>query len=289
MQRTDGRKYFIVKHPLDALEALPNFIWNSGEPKNHLPKGFGQVKRGDRWIGFAHTTTDARERPLSLITGFFECTREARYGKIPKKALSTCIRGETEAWQIEGKACGLQPNQPVGVPPIDDLLGRTTFNQATLVSINAKEFAKIRDYTRRHEFHPGKIPLLGREPKCEQEVLAVVVCGHKKLGIERIVRVQTRFPDLLVKIKGKAEEVHLELEVYSKGFLGHGHDRQVDKKGRFPKKTGKNADKKPVAILCWIDNEKSSTLNVKGRKVKDCVHRVYELQSLIREGRKIRW
>jgi len=289
MPRSADRKYFIVKHPLDALEALPNFIWVSNAPESDIPKGFRHIKEGDRWIGFAHTTSDARERPLSLITGFYECTRKARFGKIPAKALRTCINGETEAWLIEGKACGRQPDRPVGVPPIDDLLKRRAFNQIMLVPINAKEFASVRDYTLGHEFNPEKIPFLGREPKSEQEVVAMVVSGHKELGIERIVRVQTRFPDLLVKLKGKADEVYLELELYSKRFLTHGHAEQVDKTGRFPKKTGKKADKKPVAVLCWIDNEKSPTLKKEGRKVKDCVHRVYELQSLIREGRKIRW
>lgn len=280
MSRSDARKYFIVKHGLDAFEALPNFIWNGIDPER-MPKDFGRIKKGDRWIGFAYTTSDARERPLSLITGFFECTREARFGKIPSKALPVS-GGATRCWLIEGKPCGRQPDQPVGVPPIDDLLNRRTFAQTTLVTVTDKEFKDIRDYTLSHEFNPVKIPFLGREPKCEQEVVAVVVSGHKELGIERIVRVQTHFPDMLVKIKGKAEEVHLELELYSKSFLTHGHARQVDNKGRFPRKTGKNADKKPVAILCWIDNTKSGVL-------KPYVHRVYELQSLIREGRKIRW
>ena len=282
MPRSDSCSYFIVKHPLDALEALPNFIWVSNAPKRAIPRGFRHIEKGDRWIGFAHTTSDARERPLSLITGFSECTRKARFGKIPGKALSSCIMGETEAWLIEGKACGRQPDRPVGVPPIDDLLKRRAFNRTMLVPITAKEFANVRDYTLSHEFDPGKIPFLGREPKCEQEVLAVVVSGHKELGIERIVRVQTHFPDLLVKIKGKAEEVHLELELYSKSFLAHGHAQQVDKKGRFLGKTGGKADKKPVAVLCWIDNAKNEAL-------KPYVHRVYELQTLIREGKKIRW
>lgn len=288
MPRSKGRNHFIVKHDLASLEALPNFIWNTGESRHQRPRGYGQVKRGDRWIGFAYTSSDRRERPLSLVTGFFECTNEAKYGSIPAKGRRACLFGESEAWMIEGKARGPQPDRPVGVPPINDLLRKRTFNQATLVSITPDEFEHIRDYVLSHQFDPKRIPLLGREPKCEQEVVAMLARGHSELGIQRILRVQTRFPDLLVKIQGKAEEVHLEVELYSKSFLVHGHHKQLDKKGLFPKVCRK-ADKRSVAVVCWIDNERSPTLVENGRKVRDCVSRVFELQSLIRDRRKIRW
>jgi len=255
MTRFRDRKYFIVKHPLDALEALPNFIWNSYEQKSKTPRLFARVKEGDRWIAFAYTTSDARERSLSLITGFYECTRKARHGKIPKKALSSCTKGETEAWLIEGRDCGQQPGEPVGVPPINDLLNRQSFNMATLVPISAQEFEKIRTYTLKAELNPDIIPFLGREPKSEQELVALVSNSYEKLGIERIVRVQTRFPDFLVKIKGKADEVFLELELYSKNFLAHGHARHSNEKGCFPIKSERNTEKKPVEVLCWIDND----------------------------------
>jgi len=181
---------------------------------------------------------------------------------------------------IEGKRYGEQPGQPVGVPPIDELLRRRTFKGQTLVPIkDGKEFERVRDYTLDHELDPGDIPFLGREPRNEQEVLAVVICCHQRLGIEKILRVQTAFPDLLVKLRGRAESVHLELETYSKSFLLHGHDGQVCNR-QF--KTDENAEKKPVGVLCWINNEK-------GGKLENCVHRVYELQQLIRDKEKIRW
>jgi hypothetical protein len=160
---------------------------------------------------------------------------------------------------------------------------------ATLVPITAKEFESIRAYIRNHEFDPNRVPFLGREPRNEQEVLALIVSCHAEFGIEKIVRVQTRFPDLLVKLKGKADEVHLELELYSKNFHAHGHSKDLDELGRFPKKFSKTISKKSVAVLCWIDNEKRPALKKNGPKVRDCVHRVYELKTLIRERRKIRW
>ncbi len=272
----NDRKYFFVKHGLDAFQVMPNFIWRTGERKE--PSAFRRVKKGDRWIGFAYTTSDLRERPVSQITGFFECIREARFEDLPKKAREP---GCKMAWMIEGSPFGKQPRQPVGVPPIDELLERKTFKGQTLVPIlDAKEFERIRDHTLQHELDPNDIPFLAREPRNEQEVLAVVLCCHKQLGIEKILRIRTAFPDLLVKLKGKSESVHLELETYSKSFLLHGHEQQVCNR-QF--KTDQADEMKPVGILCWIDNAKSNQV------LRKCVHKVYELQQLIRDGQKIRW
>jgi hypothetical protein len=174
---------------------------------------------------------------------------------------------------IEGRACGKQPRNPLGVLPIDDLLQRPHFKQGTLVPISEAEFQHVQEKALARQFDTRKISLLGREPRCEQELLAAVVYGHEELGIERIMRVRKAFPDLFVKIRGHSQPVHLELEVYSGGFFSHGHDEHVDKR-RFEE------DGIPVALPCWIDNDE---------KVRRCVHRVYELQSLIREGEKIHW
>jgi hypothetical protein len=174
---------------------------------------------------------------------------------------------------IEGEACGDQPMEPVGVEPIDDILGRTSWKNQTLVRISAEELHRIRQHTLSRQFDTKKIPLLGREPENEQEVLASVIYGHEELGIRNIIRVRKAFPDLLVQFDGSSEAVHLELEVYSGGFFSHGHNNFVSDR----KFTG---DGKPIAVLCWIDNKKD---------VKDHVHRVYELQSLIRENKKMVW
>ncbi len=136
------RSHFIVKHGLDSLKALPNYVWRTDQGPNECPRGFGQVKLGDRWISFAYTTSDRRERTLSLITGFYECTQEKRYGSIPLTAekLDEIADGKRMAWLIEGKEYKQQPREPVGVPPIDDLIRRRTFKQATLIPITAEEF-----------------------------------------------------------------------------------------------------------------------------------------------------
>jgi hypothetical protein len=266
------RKHFIVKHGLDAFTALPNFVWQTGIDPKHVPHRYNQIKLGNRWVGFAYTTSDNQERSLSLVTGFYECTDEAIHRAIPASGCEVSD-GERKAWMIEGKAFGRQPRQPVGVLPINDLLGRQVWNNQGIIPISQDDFERIKEYALGHELNADRIPLLRREPRCEQELLAIVVSAHKKLGIKKIVRIQTAFPDMRAEIEEKSGEVHLELEVYSSGFFAHGHDKQVHNR-RYKK------DGRPVAILCWIDNDKS---------VRKHVHRVYELQSLIREGQTIRW
>jgi hypothetical protein len=270
--KQDARRYFIVKHGLDAFEKLPDFIWNTAEGPRHPPHRYKELRPGDRWIGFAYTTSDRGERPLSLVTGFSKCVKKASYGPIPREARDECEK----AWLIEGKRFGEKLRHPVGVPPIHDLLGKGVWNNQAITPITKEDFVKIEKYVRDHQFNPGSIPLLGREPHNEQELLAVVASGHKKLGIEKFIRLQTAFPDLLVKLHGKREEVHLELEIYSQSYRLHGHHKQV-RNCRCKK------DDKDVAILCWIDNDKRERL------LKGYVHDVYELQSLLREGKKIRW
>ena len=281
MSRTQPRQYWIVKHGYDALTVFPNYIWRTGEAKE--PESFRRVRKGDRWIGFAYTTSDARERPLSAITGFYECVNESRMQNIPWGRRGR-IGPHRKAWMIKGRALGWQPRTPVGVPSIDDLLERTTFKQTTFIKVSRQEFAKIRAEVKRRELDPHKIPLLGREPRYEQEVLAVVARGHEQIGIEKILRVRTAFPDLLVKLRGKAEPVHLELEVYSRSFLTHGHAKEVKTRNVYRELVEKKWEERPLAVLCWIDDAGRSRLRREGK-----VDRVFELQSLIRDGERIRW
>src|SRR5579872_56133 len=103
----DNRRYFIVKHGLDAFKELPKYIWRTSKGEDEVPHRFKQVRLGDRWIGFAYTTSDNRERPLSRVTGFFECVTEARYGDVPPSALGLPVsEGKARAWLIEGNYCG---------------------------------------------------------------------------------------------------------------------------------------------------------------------------------------
>jgi hypothetical protein len=186
---------------------------------------------------------------------------------------------------IKGKEYGKQPLCPVAVPPISDLLGRRVFNnQAITPGISAREFEHIREIALSRQFDTDSIPLLRRQPNCEQEVLSIVVAGHKQLGIKEILKVQTRFPDMLVNIGGN--EVWLELEVYSLDFRNHGHIEQLRRisKGKFKgKRDAKRGvdkdDDRPVAVLCWVDNDKDHALKNSVRGL-----RIFELQSLIRDS-----
>jgi len=262
------RKHFIVKHDLEAFSVLPNYIWRTDKSATEIPRGFSSVRPGDRWVGFAYTSNDKQEKRLSKITGFFECIKAARFGDVPPSSTE-----QGQAWLIEGKEFEEQPKSPVGVPPIDDLVGRKTFKQQALVAITDDEFSLIREYALSHQFDTKTIPLLGREPECEQEVVTLITHSHEKLGIAKILRVRTGFPDLLVQFDGNPSPVHLELELYSESFLSHGHkDHVTDKRC--------NKDGLPVAVACWIHNEP---------EVENHVHKVFELQDLLRTDKKMVW
>ena len=111
-----------------------------------MPRGFGRIKVGNCWIAFAYKKGDEDEQPLSQITGFFECTEEACYGDIPLAAIPIS-GGEVKAWMIKGKPSGEQPNRPVSVRSIDQLLGRRHFKGQAIVPISDREFGQIRKET----------------------------------------------------------------------------------------------------------------------------------------------
>ena len=277
MPRYKGRNHFVVRHDLASFQALPGFIWNSGAPPPpHTPPiGFPQVEKGDRWIGFAYTTGGVREKKASLVTGFYESVARApRYGLLTPKARASANR-KKRAWLIKGTAIGPLLTDPVVIPPLSSFLGENLFHRRTITRISKKQFEEIQTYTRNHKFSSEMIPGLKRDPRNEQEVLAIIASNPLQIGTTKIIRAQTRFPDTLVKLKGKAEEVHLELELYSSSFLNHGHERQV-RACRF------KGDGKPVGVLCWVDDDKNGN-------VKKHVHRIYELRDLLKNGNVIRW
>jgi hypothetical protein len=282
MPRYKGRNYFVVKHDLASFQALPGYIWNSGYSKGERPVGFRIVEKGDRWISFAYTTSGAREKAVSLVTGYYKCTKECRYGKLPPKPLAIA-EGKKGAWLIKGDSLCTPLPEPVVVPPLSSFLGKKLFHRRTITRISPAQFEKIRAYTIKHRFRSEKIPCLARHPRNEQEVLAIVASNPEQFGIRRIVRVQTRFPDMLVKLKGKADEVHLELELYSSSFLNHGHEKQVHHDRFRYKRYGKvRGDGRPVGVLCWINDDQDKV-------VERHVHDIFEIQDLLKHRKPIRW
>ena len=285
------RRHFIVKHNIEALEALPHCIWNSSYPESQVPHGYRKVRKGDRWIAFAYTAVKAdkpRDEKLSLITGIYECVSTAKFLKIPPRAEEDAGH-KGRAWFIKGEPIRPYMKDPLTVPSINTMLRRTSFGRTTLVPISKVEFERIREHVQKHRFDPSSIPLLHREPRCEQEVLAMIAYAHKKLGIERIERARTRFPDTLVKLQGKRGLVHLELELYAKSFLNHNHHHLVSRNGTFLDPKDKKVARWPVGVLCWIDDDKCSEKTKKRTRVRDYVSRVFELQGIVRDGTRIKW
>jgi hypothetical protein len=271
---------FIVKHGLEAFTVMPGLIWRSDILPPKKPKSFHQVKRGCRWIEFAYEKGDDCGQ-CSLITGFYECSQEMHYGKVPYGRATSKIPADwgwpEKAWMIDGIPYGSkQPQSPVEVPSINQMLGKTVVGPNTLVRITPKEFKHIRDKTLKVEAARRKIPLLGREPRYEQELLAIFAASYRTLGlgIDRIIDVRVAFPDVLVSIGGK--EVWLELEVDSLGFWNHWKDlRKIPgDKNRRQARRKVLADNRPVAVLCWVDNDKDRQL----RRSVYGLH-IHELQS----------
>jgi hypothetical protein len=289
MSESQDRQYFIVKHGRDAFTALPGYIWRTGLSEREVPRGFRQVHSGDRWIEFAYIVDEEHEERCSLVMGFHECVKEMWFGRIPVEKMPEGTDGwDEKAWMIEGRAFGKQPRCPVTVPSINDLLWKfrkkKVVGRTALIRVSAREFNHVRSEAFRLELDPRKIPMLEREPLCEQEVLSIVVAGYRRaLGIEEILRVQTHFPDMLVKIDGK--QVWLELEMYGSGFWQHWDDLRLlpgVRNRRVAKRREDPDDNRPVACLCWVDNDREHELKKSVRGL-----RVFELQSLLRTGQRI--
>ena len=248
---------------------------------------FSNVRRGDRWIAFAYIKDEDERKACAQVTGIYECTTVARHGTIPRHCRTRYWgRGwDGKAWMIQGRKFETQPIfGPVSIPPIDTILGRNVQKRATIIRLrNAHEFEAIRREVKKRAFDSTDVPVLKREPRNEQEVLAVVTGGFTQIGIKKILRIRTGFPDMLVQIGNR--QVHIELEYNSVSFKAHLPDlRKVrGQRHKLLAKLKDRSDRRPVAILCWLDGDKQ-------RKLADQVRnlRVFELQTLLRERRMIR-
>jgi hypothetical protein len=272
------RKYFVAKHDLASFLAWRGVIWRTGEAK--FPRGLKKIQVGDRWVAFAYIKDEDKRDKTQQVVGFYECVSVPdEREEIPPKPRSLSANNKF-AWAIKGKAIGRPLPYPVTVASINKLLRRKKlFSQQTLTPIHKGEFDRLRQEIRRLQLAPERIPLLNRDPRCEQEVVAILIAARKELGIERIDRVRTRFPDLRVKLAGKGGLVHLEVETYSSSFLLHGHQHQV--RGRILR-TDDKSEKLQVAVVCWNHDDD-------GGGVAACVHKVYELRELLQRKERIRW
>ena len=163
----DHRKYFIVKHGLDSLEALPAFIWRTGKEPDDMPRGYDKVGVGDQWIAFAFKDRDEQTRTLSHVTGFYECIATAQYRDIPPQALEISDE-ETKAWMIGGKRVDKALPEHVFIPGIEkvlreaDLLSKKLVPRVSIAEISRKQFEAIRRYVLDHIGDSKNIPLGGQ-------------------------------------------------------------------------------------------------------------------------------
>lgn len=284
MARYPGTNYFVVRHDLASLKLFPGRIWNStkSKPTSPPPIGFRQVEQGDQWIAFAYIKSDSDEKAVSEVTGIYECIgSKPSYSKLPQR-VATEVEA-TKAWVIEGRTVAPELSGTVVVPPLRHFLGKHFFNRKTITRITPEQFREIVGYVKQHRFNPTSIPGLHRDPRNEQEVLTIIASDPARFGIEKIIKVQTRFPDMKVKLKGKADEVHLELELCSSSFSNHGHAKHLCH-GRFVGTKKSKGDGNPVGVLCWLNDDEN---NAVGRHVN---HRIFELRDLLKHPKaRIRW
>lgn len=221
-------------------------------------------------MSYAYTTNNSRDHSVSAVTGFYECVQTCWYGQIPLSTANLVGRPK-QAWLIKGQEYDLQPSSPTEIPPIAEFLGRKMYHQSTLWTVSRDDFMRMRQEILNRQLDSSLIHPLGRPPNSEMELFAIVLANQKALGIERILKAQQAFPDLLVEIAGR--QIHIELERNSKSFMRHRHHEAMEN-GTY------KYDGRPVAILCWIDDDAVVRRYVRG---------VYEVSSLIRLGRKICW
>ena len=152
MKRLRKPKHFIVQHDLVSLNALPEFIWNTARH----PVPFDRVKKGDRWIAYAHIEDEVDEKRCRFVVGFYECTKLCERRPVPldeAKLVQLGYKKDQRAWMIEGKVYGEQPPKPVALPreennrhPIESFLEKRIFRNQTLIPIEPDEFERIRSY-----------------------------------------------------------------------------------------------------------------------------------------------
>ncbi len=153
------RQYFIVKHDLESFAAMPGFIWRTGLSEKKTPPGFGMVAEGDLWIEFAYIKDEENREHCSVITGFYECTNERWYGRIPVEegTLDREYWQDRRAHMIKGNRCeGYQPRHPVTVPSIRQMLGKNIQPRVAVARIGSRDFRIIREETRRRELDARK-------------------------------------------------------------------------------------------------------------------------------------
>jgi hypothetical protein len=268
--KTNPIKYFVVRHDLGSLGALPNYVWRTGLRKYEIPHRFRSIAKGSKWVSYAFEGDGHSSDRLRYVTGIYSCTKPCHYGPIP---LSASKRREwavnaSAAWLIKGSPVGEKLRHPVLVPTINHFFDSKGYDAVAIRPITKQEFDRICKYVFSHQLPPDEIPVLKREPESEQEVLAIFLQAYQTLGVKRIVRVQQGFPDIEVELAGRKTPVRIELELYSQSYIAHGHPRD-----------------KNIAVLCWLNDDPRG----KGKKVKGRVHKVFELRELLRRKERIVW
>jgi hypothetical protein len=256
-------RFFLVKHDLASLLGFPGRVWQTGRRSSDQPRSHRLIRPGDRWIAYAYETREGERDHASMVQGFYRSTGASAYVRLPKtRELSALGNAGTMAWVIEGEPDGKQPTRPVLITPLKALIKRRLFTRSSVIPLKRDEYWVVRDSVNTRDEPVNEGGVFGSDPKSEQELLVLFADACRSFGVSRISRVGTRFPDLTVELGSPDRILHVELELYSHGYVSHGHGKSV-KGGRFKGR--------PVCVVCWLEDEFTVRKQVP----------VFELRSLI--------
>ena len=265
--------FFLVKHDLASFQAFPGRIWQTGRGRANQPLSHRQVHPGDRWIAYAYESVEGRQDSASLVQGFFRCVKGSEYSVLPRSSeLDAVGYSGGHAWVVEGQEDGRQPRSPVLIPPISKFLDKRLFSRSSVIPLSRGDYWKVSDYASNHDEPFETAGAFGSTPRTEQELLLVFAETCDKFGVSKIARVRTRFPDLMVELGSADLAIHVELELFSHGFVAHRHKTQVRAR-RF--------EKKPVCVVCWVDDDSTVRRTLPVFELRDLISGRETLRDLL--------
>ena len=220
--------YWIVKHDAASIEEHPGWIWREvrSENSNH-PPNYLKVEKGDYFALISYPYRKEDEN-IHQVYGIYRVSRPVRF-----------VRSQS-AFVIEGKLLRGLKEKWVTVPNITKYYKHKFYGMAVLPAKSEEAFLEIQEMFENYSRKDVDYKPFEREPKNEQEVVALFTMNLERFRYKRFEKLQTKFPDArLVKHDGRVDLV--EFEYYASGY-----DHPATYKG------------KNVKCVCWVDDREDS-------------------------------
>lgn len=253
-------RYWLVKHDKESIKTRPGWIWREVEGCSRVPQNYRRVKKEDKFILYAHETSgDMDSERCYEIYGFYEVTRELKEESLKQGC----------HWTITGRPLPKHKQGWVQIPHPTQFFEKKKFNQQSLIELKRAEFER---FLREHEKFVGRKTwaIFDREPKNEQEVVALFVSVMHKCGYKRFEKLGTRTPDaILVRNDGRKDKI--EFEYRSSGLALH-----------------KIEQLRGVKCICWINDLDRNHKYSKGREILPLREKLFRSSSASTIRRKSR-